>query len=385
MTELIYLDHNSTTPTHPAVMEAMLPFFSDLYGNPSSVYKLARKSREAMDEARKSVANLLGASPEEIIFTSGGTESDNLAIKGVAYAAREKGNHIITSQIEHHAVLNCCKALEKDGFEVSYIGVDKFGIIDLDELKEAVKDDTILITIMHANNETGVIEPLQDIAKIAREKGVPLHTDAIQTVGKMPVDVNDPGLDLLSLSGHKIYGPKGIGALYLRKGTKIARLVDGGHHEKNRRPGTENVPGIVGLGKACEIATQKEQGGEAEMKRLRDKLQQGIVEKVPDVIINGHPEKRLTNTINLCVKFVEGESILLHLDAMGIAASSGSACTSDSLEASHVLKAMGVPVEVAHGSIRFSLGRDNTEEEIDRVLEVFPGIVEKLRTMSPLR
>jgi len=383
MYNLIYLDHGSTTPTDQRVVEAMLPYFNKLYGNPSSIYSLAKESKRAEEDAREEVAKLLNAKAEEIVFTSGGTEADNSAIKGIAFANRAKGNHIITSKIEHHAVLNTCKWLSGQGFTVSYIGVDKYGVLDLDELKGAITDKTILITIMHANNEVGVIEPLAEIARIAKDSGVYLHTDAVQAVGKIPVDVNVLGVDLLALSGHKFYGPKGVGALYIRKGTKIASLLHGGHHEGNRRAGTENIPGVVGLGKACEIAMEEITEEEEKLKALRDKLEKGITEEIEDVIVNGHPEKRLPGTLNLCVKYIEGESMLLQLDHEGIAASSGSACTSASLEPSHVLTAMGIPPEVAHGSLRFTLGRSNTEEDIDRVIEVLPPIVKRLREMSP--
>jgi len=397
MGRVIYLDHNATTSTDPRVVEAMLPYFNKLYGNPSSIYRFAQEAREAKEVAREKVAKILNAKPEEIVFTSGGTEADNFAIKGIAYANKEKGNHIITSKIEHHAVLNTCKWLEKQGFQVTYLGVDKYGIVDLDELKDAITDKTILITIMHANNEIGTIEPIEEIGKILQEINkqritnnkprIYFHTDAVQTVGKIPIDVNPSadglGVDLLSLSGHKFYGPKGVGALFIRKRTKINSLLHGGHHERNRRAGTENVPGIVGLGKTCEIAMEEQEKEEKKLKALRDRLEKGIVEKIDDVIINGHPEKRLAGTLNICVKYVEGESMLLNLDLEGIAASSGSACTSGTLEPSHVLLALGIPPEVAHGSLRFSLGRDNTEEDINRVIEVLPLIVKKLRAMSP--
>jgi len=383
MGRFIYLDHNATTSADLRVVEAVMPYFNKEYGNPSSIYKFAQEAREAVEVARGKVAKILNAKPEEIVFTSGGTEADNFAIKGIAYTNKERGNHIITSKIEHHAVLNTCKWLEKQGFKVTYIGVDKYGIVNLDELKRAITDKTILITIMHANNETGTIEPIREISKIAKEKGIYFHTDAVQTVGKIPVDVNELGVDLLSLSGHKFYGPKGVGALFIRKRTKIDSLLHGGHHEKNRRAGTENVPIIVGLGKACEIAMEEKEKEENRLKALRDRLQKEITKKIDDVIINGHPEKRLAGTLNICVKYVEGESMLLNLDYEGIAASSGSACTSGSLEPSHVLLALGIPPEVAHGSLRFSLGRDNTEEDIGHVIEVLPPIVKKLRAMSP--
>lgn len=383
MENLIYLDNNATTPTDERVVEAMLPYFCKKYGNPSSIYKLANESETAKEEARDKVAKLLNAKPYEIVFTGCGTESDNFAIKGTAFVNREKGNHIITSSIEHHAVLNACKWLEKQDFEVTYIGVDKHGVVNLDELCEAITDKTILISIMHANNEVGTIEPIKEIADIAKDNGIYFHIDAVQTVGKLPIDVNDLSVDLLSMSGHKFYGPKGVGALYIRKGTKIDSLLHGGHHERNRRAGTENVPGIVGLGKASEIAMEEFEEEERSVKKLRDRLEKGLMEKIDDVIINGHPERRLPSTLNLSVKYVEGESILLQLNHNGIAASSGSACTSGSFEPSHVLTSMGIPPDVAHGSLRFSVGRSNTEKDIDKVIEVLPPIVEKLREMSP--
>lgn len=383
MENLIYLDNNATTPTDERVVEAMLPYFCKKYGNPSSIYKLANESETAKEEVRDKVAKLLNAKPYEIVFTGCGTESDNFAIKGTAFANRKKDNHIITSSIEHHAVLNACKWLEKQGFEVTYIGVDKHGVVNLDELCKAITDKTILISIMHANNEVGTIEPIKEIADIAKDNGIYFHIDAVQTVGKLPIDVNDLSVDLLSMSGHKFYGPKGVGALYIRKGTKIDSLLHGGHHERNRRAGTENVPGIVGLGKASEIAMEEFEEDERRVKKLRDRLEKGLMEKIDDVIINGHPERRLPSTLNLSVKYVEGESILLQLNHNGIAASSGSACTSGSFEPSHVLASMGIPPETAHGSLRFSVGRSNTENDIDKVIEVLPPIVEKLREMSP--
>ena len=384
MSSIIYMDHCSSTPTDSRVIEAMNPYFDKLYGNPSSAYSFAQDSAKAIKEARERVANILNAKPTEIIFTSGGTEANNLAIKGIAFANRERGNHIITSKIEHHAVLNTCKWLEKQGFSVSYIEVDKYGIVNLDELKRKITDKTILISVMYANNEVGTIEPVSEIAEIKNDKEIYIHTDAVQAVGKIKVDVNKLGVDLLSLSAHKFYGPKGVGALFVRNGTKIDPLLHGGHHEKNKRAGTENVAGIVGLGRACEIALEKMGEEDKRLKKLRDKLEKGITEKITDVVVNGHPEMRLSGVLNICVKYVEGESILLHLDKEGIAASSGSACTSDSLEPSHVLTSMGISPDVAHGSLRFSLGHSNNEQDIDKVLEVLPPIVKKLREMSPL-
>jgi len=380
----VYLDYAATTPTSPEVIKEMLPYFSGIYGNPSSIYRIAQKAREAVEEAREKIAKFLNARPEEIIFTSGGTEADNLAIKGVAYANMKKGNHIITSKIEHHAVLNTCRWLEKQGFKVTYVSVDKYGVIDLDELKESITDKTILISVMHANNEVGTIEPISEISKIARERGIYFHTDAVQTVGKLPIDVEKLGVDLLSFSGHKLYGPKGIGGLYIRKGTKIDPLIHGGHHERNRRAGTENVPGIVGLGKACEIAAKERSVENERLKILKDKLYKGLKERMEEIILNGHPTNGLPSILNICIKYVEGESMLINLDLEGICVSSGSACTSGSLEPSHVLSAMGVPPEIAQGSLRFSLGRYTTEEEINCVVETLPPIVERLRAMSPL-
>jgi len=379
----IYMDYAATTPTHPEVVKEMLPFFNEVYGNPSSIYQLAQRAKGAVEEAREKVARLINAEAEEIIFTSGGTEADNMAIKGIAFANKKRGNQIITSKIEHHAVLNTCKWLEKKGFKVTYISVDKYGMIDLDELKKSLTDKTILISIMHANNEVGTIEPISEIARIAKEKGIYFHTDAVQTVGKITINVKESGIDLFSLSGHKLYGPKGVGALYIRKGIKISPLLHGGHHEKNKRAGTENVPGIVGLGKACEIAVKEMATEGKRLKALRDRLYKGLSEQIDEIILNGHPVNRLPGNLNICVQYVEGESMLLNLDLEGICASSGSACTSGSLEPSHVLLAMGIPPEIAHGSLRFSLGRDTTKEDIDRIIEVLPPIVEKLRAMSP--
>ncbi len=380
---MIYMDYNATTPTDPRVLEVMSKYFYDKFGNPSSLYEIARENRKEIEKAREKVAELIDAEPEEIFFTSGGTESDNWAIIGTAFSLKDKGNHIITSQIEHHAVLNTCKFLSKLGFEITYAPVDKYGIVDIDFIKKAIKKQTILITIMHANNEIGTIEPIEEVSKIAKENNVLVHSDGVQTVGKIPVSVKKLGVDMFSLSGHKFYGPKGVGALYLRKGIKIETLIHGGEQEKGKRGGTYNVPGIIGLGKASEIAKQEMFEEEKNIKYLRDKLEKGIIEKIPEIVINGHPESRLYNTLNLCVKYVEGESILLHLDFEKIYASSGSACTSGSLEPSHVLLACGIPHEIAHGSLRFSLGKYNKEEDIDKVLETLPKIVEKLRKISP--
>lgn len=381
----VYLDNNATTRMREEVFEAMLPYCRDIYGNASSVHEFGRIARRAIDESRQRTAALLGAeSDQEIIFTSGGTEADNLAIKGVAHALKAKGNHIITSSIEHHAVLNTCKFLEQNGCKVTYLPVDKDGIVDLGELERAITDKTILITIMYANNETGTIEPIEEIGKIAKAKGIYFHTDAVQAVGKIPFAMNKLNVDLVSMSAHKIYGPKGVGALYIKKGVKIDPQMHGGHHEMGKRAGTENVAGIVGLGKAAELARQEISKEAEEMKHLRDYLYQGITSKIEFVKLNGHTEKRLPNTLNIGFKYLEGESIVLNLDMEGIAVSTGSACTSGSLEPSHVLTAMGVDPAETQGSIRFSLGRDNTKADIDYVLDVLPSIIKRLRDMSPL-
>ncbi|MBI5969453.1 MAG: cysteine desulfurase NifS [Deltaproteobacteria bacterium] len=380
----VYLDHNATTPVHSEVLEAMMPFFQDQFGNASSIHWAGREVKKYVDEARENVAALLNAGPNEIIFTGGGTESDNMAIKGVSFAAREKGQHIITTQVEHHAVLHTCQFLEKMGYEITYLPVDSEGLIDLTELRRSIKDQTILITIMFANNETGTIFPVQKIGEMAREKGVIFHTDAIQAAGKVPIDLKQLPVDILSLSGHKLYAPKGIGAQYIRSGTPMTSLIHGGAQERNRRAGTENVPYIVGLGKANEIARRDFQKRHDHLLALRDRLHQGIIHRIPHVKLNGHPTERLPNTVNMSFLYIEGESLLLNLDLEGIAVSSGSACTSGSLEPSHVLLAMAIPPEIAQSAIRFSLGWSNTLEEVDYTVEVLPGIVQRLRDMSPL-
>jgi len=380
----IYLDHAATTPTRPEVVKAMLPYFTDAFGNASSIYSYGREARGAVEEARTKVAELIGARDEEIIFTSGGTEADNYALEGVAYANERKGNHIITTSIEHHAVMEVCKFLGKRGFKITYLPVDEYGLVDPDDVKRAITDKTILVSVMHANNQVGTIEPVKEIGKIAREAGVCFHTDAVQTLGHIPVNVDKLKVDLLAISAHKLYGPKGIGVLYVRKGTKLVSLMHGGEQEKRRRAGTENVPAIVGLGKAVELAGQ-EMGKEAErLAYLRDKLIKGLMEKIDHIRLNGHPTRRLPNNVNVSVDFVEGESMILNLDLEGICASTGSACSSAILEPSHVLLALGLPAEQAHGSLRFTLGRENTEADVERVLEVLPGIAAKLRAMSPL-
>ncbi len=386
MGKLYYLDNNATTQTDPEVLAAMLPYFSEKYANASGVYSFAQEAKKDMEAARVVVAKFINADPAEIVFNGGGSESDNTAIKGAAFANKDKGNHIITSKIEHHAVLNACKYLEKHGFEITCLPVDKYGLVDPAELKKAMKKETILVSIMYANNEVGTIEPIKELAAIAREAKVIFHTDAVQAAGKVKMDVKDLGVDLLSLSAHKFYGPKGVGILYIKKGTRLHPLIQGGHHEKNRRAGTENVPGIIGMAKAAEMAMKDFEDGAAKkrIKGLRDTLERGIVGKIPEVQVNGHPELRMDNTLNVCVKFIEGESMLIHMDFEGICASSGSACTSGSLEPSHVLLAMGIPHETAHGSIRFSFSKYSTEEDVKKVLEVLPPVAEKLRNMSPL-
>ncbi len=384
MDRKIYLDHNATTPVHPEVLEAMLPFYKEGFGNASSIHSFGREAKVALEESREKVAKLLNADPLEIYFTSGGTESDNLAVKGIAWANAKKGNHIVTSKIEHHAVLESCKFLEREGFEVTYLPVDRYGLVDPNELKKNIRKETILVSIMHANNEVGTIEPIPELSKIARENGVYFHTDAVQSTGKIKIDVNRLGVDLLSLSAHKFYGPKGVGAIYIRRGVRLTPLAHGGHHEKARRAGTENVPGIVGLAKALEIANRDMEKEDNRLKNLSERFFERITEKIPDVYLNGHPELRIPNTLNLSFKGVEGESIILSLDLKGIAVASGSACTSGTLEPSHVLSAMGVPPDLAQSSLRFSFGRSNTIDDIDYAVEVLPEIVSRLRAMSPI-
>ncbi len=380
------MDHAATTPTDVEVVKVMKPYFSLKYGNPNSIHSFGQEAREVVEEAREKIAHLIGANSSEIVFTAGGTEADNYAIKEIAWANQKKGNHVITSKIEHHAVLHSCQFLEKQGFKVTYLPVDKYGLIDHEDVKRAITDKTILVTIMHANNEIGTIEPIKEISKVVKKAGIYFHTDSVQTTGHISIDVNDLGVDMLSMSGHKFYGPNGAGALYLRKGTKIITLIDGGAQEKNRRAGTENVAGIVGLGKAAELAEKRLlQGKEDEVIKLRDKLIKGITEKIDHTRLNGHPTKRLPGNANFCFEFVEGESMLLSLDMEGVAASSGSACTSGSLEASHVLLSIGLPPEIAHGSLRLTLGKDNTEEEVDYMIGILPEIIEKLRVLSPFK
>lgn len=382
---IIYLDHNATTKPRPEVVEAMLPHLRGHYGNASSIYQLGQEERKAIDIAREQLAKLIGVqNADEIVFTGGGSESINWAIQGVAFARREKGKHIVTTKIEHSAVMKTCQFLETMGWQVTYVGVDWHGRVNPAHIREAITKDTVLVSIMHANNEIGTIEPVEDIGKICREKGVPLHVDALQTVGKIPVSVETLGCDLLSVGAHKFYGPKGVGALYVRPGTKIHPLIHGGSHERNRRAGTENVAGIAGLGVAAELASKEMKHDEKHVRHLRDKLEKALLCDIECVRLNGDPDQRMFNTSNLSIEAVEGEGLIIGLDMQGICVSSGSACSSGQTEPSHVLKAIGVPIELAKGSVRFSLGRENTDEEIEKVIEVFPKVVERLRNLSPL-
>lgn len=380
----IYFDNAATTPVREEVFEAILPYFKEYYGNASSIYGIAKESKKALEQARAQVAAAIGAKPEEIYFTAGGSESDNLALRGVAEAYAAKGNHIITTKIEHHAILHTAEYLEKHGAEVTYLGVDEFGRISLEELEKAIRPETVLISVMFANNEIGTIQPIAEIGKIAKKHGILFHTDAVQAVGHVPIDVEAMDIDLLSMSGHKLGAPKGIGAIYIRRGTKVTPLIFGGAQEKKQRAGTENIPGIVGLGKAAELAVSEMEEMTKKLTALRDKLIHGILETIPHSRLNGHPTERLPGNCNISFSYIEGESLLLLLDALGIAASSGSACTSGSLDPSHVLMAIGLPHETAHGSLRLTLDRQNTEEEIDFILEKLPDIVQKLRDMSPV-
>ena len=374
-----YFDNAATTRTDDEVLKEMLPYFSQSYGNPSSIYKIGRENRKAVEEAREKVAKAINAEPNEIYFTAGGSESDNTAIRGIAYAYKQRGNHIITSKIEHPAVLETCKQLEKEGFEVSYIGVDEKGIVNLEELKNSIKETTTLITIMFANNEIGTIEPIKEIGKIAKENNIIFHTDAVQAVGSVKIDVKEMNIDSLSLSGHK-----GIGALYVKKSVRFQKFVNGGHQEKNKRAGTENVPGIVGLGKAIEVAYSNLEEHNKKIKELRDYYVEEVKKRIPYIKINGDMENRLPGNSNISFRFIEGEGLLLNLDLKGICASSGSACTSGSLDPSHVLLAIGLPHEIAHGSLRITIGKYNTKEEVDYLLNNLEEIVSRLRNMSPL-
>jgi len=384
---MIYMDHAATTPVDWRVLQVMLPYWTEYYGNPSAVYGLAREAAKAVQQARGTVASILGCKPREIIFTSCGSESDNLALRGVAFAqrARGKGNHIITTPIEHHAVLHTAEELrDRFGFELTLLPVNHYGLVNPDDVAAAIRDDTMLISVMYANNEVGTIEPIAEIGAIARERGIPFHTDGVQAGGVLPLDVDDLKVDLLSLSAHKFYGPKGVGLLYARDGVPLWPMQTGGGHERRRRAGTENVPYIVGLAKALKLAYEEAEQTSRRIANLRDRLIAGVLDRIPDVHLNGHPIQRLPNNANFTFKYIEGEAVLIQLDLMGVAASSGSACSTGAVEPSHVLRAMGVPPEEAFGSLRLTLGRENTEEDVDYVLEVLPPIIERLRAISPL-
>ena len=382
MSRRVYLDHNASTPVHPEVLAEMLPFFAEIYGNPSSIHAFGRDARDGVDQARERIARFLQVSPQEIVFTSGGTESDNLGVKGLA-SARGRG-HLITSSVEHHAVLRTCQVLEAQGFDVTYVGVDAHGMVDPDEVRQALRPDTIAISVMHANSEVGTLQPIGAIGRLARERSIPFHVDAVQTFGKIPLDVDALGIDVLSFSGHKIYGPKGIAGLYIRKGTKMVSIQHGGEHERRRRAGTENLPGIVGLGKAVEVRARDMHAEAERVGALRDRLWEGVRARVPEVRLSGHPTERLPGTASLLVRHVESESIVLGLDLKGIAVSAGSACTSGNVEPSHVLVAMGVPLDWAMGAVRCSLGRSTTAEDVDYVIESVDTVVRRLRQALPV-
>ncbi len=380
----IYLDYAATTPVDPRVLVAMKPYFSKEFGNASSLYSMGQQARLAMENSRKKIAKIINAEPDEIVFTSGGTESDNLALVGVALANKEKGNHIITNKIEHKAIMETCEFLEKQGFEITYLNVDKYGVVDLNQLKKSIRKETILVSIMHANNEIGTLEPIEEIGKICREKGVYFHTDAVQSFCKIPIDVKNMKIDMLSASSHKIYGPKGVGLLYVRKGIKIEPLLHGGGHESGRRSGTENVAGIVGFAKACEIASKEMEKEVRRLGKMRDRLVDGIL-KIPSSYLNGHPEKRLPGNTNFRFDFIEGEALILRLDMLGIEASTGSACSSRDLKASHVLTSIGLNPKQAHGSLRITMGRYTREKDINYVLKNVPKVVNELRKISPFK
>jgi len=380
----VYLDNGNTTPLHPDVLPAMLPYLTEHFGNPASLHGFGEGPRSAMNQAREQVASLIGAEKDEILFTSCGTEANNFAVKGIASALKKKGNHVIASSIEHFSVLYSCKFLEKQGFEVTYLPVDGTGLVDPEEVRKAIKKETVLITVMHANGEMGTVEPIAEIGKIAKEAGVAFHTDAVASAGNIPVDVKEMNVDLLSMAANMFYGPRGVGALYIKKGTRILPMFDGGVQEFGRRAGTENLPGIVGMGKAAELAKAEMPERMPRLAAMRDRLVKGLMEKIGYMRYNGHPSMRLPGNISVSMEYIEGESMLLFLNMQGVAASSGSACTSRALKASHVLTSMGVPVEVTHGSLMLTFGRDNTEEDVDYVLEVLPPIVQRLRDMSPL-
>lgn len=379
-----YFDNAATTPVREEVLQEILPYFREYYGNASSIYSIAKESKKALEAARAKVAAAIGATPDEIYFTAGGSESDNMALRGVVNASKKEKKHIITTKIEHHAILHTAEFLETKGVDVTYLNVDKFGKISLEELENAIRPETVLISVMFANNEIGTIQPIAEIGEIAKKHGVLFHTDAVQAVGHVPIDVEKLQVDLLSMSGHKLGAPKGIGAIYIRKGTRISPLIFGGAQEKKLRAGTENIAGIVGLGKAAELAVAEMEKTTKKLTALRDKLIHGILESIPDSRLNGHPTDRLPGNCNISFSYIEGESLLLLLDALGIAASSGSACTSGSLDPSHVLMAIGLPHEIAHGSLRLTIDRENTEEQVDFILEKLPGLVQRLRDMSPV-
>lgn len=381
----VYLDNAATTMVRQEVLDAMIPAFTTYYGNPSSLHEFARDAGKLVDEARAKVAAAIGAKPDEIVFTGGGSESDNMVLRGVAAANKKKGKHIITSAVEHHAVLYTLQAMEREGVaELTILPVDEYGLVTPEQVKDAIRDDTVLVSIMFANNEVGTIMPVAEIGKVCRERGVLFHTDAVQAVGHVPINVSEMNIDMLSMSAHKFHGPKGVGALYIKKGVRVPALIIGGGQEKKRRAGTENVPGIVGMGRALELAVEHMEANTLRVGALRDKLMKAIPAAIPEVKLNGHPTKRLPNNVNFSIRYIEGESILLMLDINGIAASSGSACTSGSLDPSHVLLAMGLPHEIAHGSLRLTLSEFTTEQEIDYVLDLLPQIVQRLRDMSPL-
>jgi len=380
----IYMDHSATTPVAPEVLEAMLPYFSEKFGNASSLHSFGLEAKEALEESREKVAGLLGAKPEEIIFTAGGTESDNLALKGIARKNQKSGKHIITTRVEHPAILECCRKLEKEGFEVTYLPVTNEGLVEIATLESAIRSDTILISVMHANNEVGTIQPLEEIGRLAAEKDIYLHTDAVQSVGKIPTDVNKLGVDLLSLSAHKLYGPKGVGALYIRNGTRLESIIQGGGHERGLRSGTENIAGIVGLARAGELASQEMASEARRLTDLRDKLARKVLDSVKEAWINGTMKMRLPGNLNFGFKYVEGESLLLFLDSIGISVSTGSACSSHKLEPSHVLLSLGLKPEECHGSLRITLGRSNTLEEVDYVALGIARAVERFRGISAL-
>ncbi|MCI5588102.1 MAG: cysteine desulfurase NifS [Lachnospiraceae bacterium] len=384
MDKVIYMDNAATTQTYPEVVEAMTPYFTEYYGNPSSIYSFAGESKKAVEDARKTIADFIGAKPEEIYFTGGGSESDNWALKATSEAYASKGKHIITSSIEHHAILHTCEYLERKGYEITYLDVDEYGTVNPEDVEKAIRPDTILISVMTANNEIGTIEPIKEIGEIAKKHGVLFHTDAVQALGHIPINVDDMNIDMLSASGHKINGPKGIGIMYIRKGVKIGSFIHGGAQERKRRAGTHNVPGIVGIGKAVELAAKNMESRMEKETKLRNHLIERVLAEIPYSRLNGHRENRLPNNANFCFRFIEGESMLILLDQNGVCGSSGSACTSGSLDPSHVLLAIGLPHEIAHGSLRLTISEKNTMEEVDYTVDKLKEIIERLRSMSPL-